>query len=87
MFIDQGPGTKASPAGWQTNLVQVLSILERMQRIRANVSELKHFSHGSGCLTCLEDGRSFKSLKKHLWVTHKMTPVISRKWNLQRIIL
>jgi predicted transcriptional regulator len=81
MFVDEGPATKESPPRWETNLIEVLSSLERLH---LRISQQKN-QHRPTCdrLTCLEDGRSFKSLKKHLWVTHKMTPSqYRRKWNL-----
>jgi len=38
-----------------------------------------------GCIVCLEDGKSFKSLKRHLAVHHGLTPDAYRaKWNLPR---
>ena len=34
-------------------------------------------------IVCLEDGKKFKSLKRHLWTQYKMTPDQYRsKWNL-----
>jgi len=49
------------------------------QKPAVPVSETVHPDH----LVCLEDGQSFRSLKRHLGTAHEMTPQDYRqKWNL-----
>lgn len=71
---------------------QLVKLIRQTHRTVANLSNLKTepsqadmilSSVKPGCITCLEDGREFRSLKRHLAASHGMSPAEYRaRWNL-----
>jgi len=71
---------------------QLATLIKQTHRTVANLANLKpepsqdEAVHGSirpNCIVCLEDGKEFRSLKRHLAAQHGLSPAEYRaRWNL-----